>query len=203
MGALLTKRQNKRAVSRRDSQNKRSGNQAITVPTQGPTTKFTRTVEGLYDVVNDGINPSLYRFNFSLSDLPNYTEFTNLFDMYKIEAIEIEFYPEYTELTDASALSNAVNVQFNSAVDQSGQNAPVAYSDVLQYRSCQSTGITKPHKRYFRPAVLLSSAPASCYVSTTSPSTDWWGLQVGVPPCGVSMTFRSRARFYLSMAQPR
>lgn len=142
-------------------------------------------------------------FNFSLNDLPNYTEFTALFDLYKIERIEIEWTPEYTELTDAAPVSNAVNVYFNSAIDPAG-NTPASVDDVLQYRSLQSTSITKMHKRDFVPAYLMDGViPASTYISCASPSINLYGLVYGIPATGVAMTFRSRAKFYLSMAQSR
>lgn len=142
-------------------------------------------------------------FNFSLNDLPSYTEFTSLFDLYKIELIEIEWTPEYTELTDASLASNAVNVYFNTAIDPVG-NTPASVDDVLQYRSLHSTMITKRHKRTFVPAYLMDGiVPSSCYISSTSPSSNLWGVVYGIPPTGVAMTFRSRVKFHLSMAQSK
>lgn len=142
-------------------------------------------------------------FNFSLVDVPNSTEFTTLFDTYKIERIEIEWYPEYTELTDAALVSNAVNVQLNTAIDPSGYS-PATVSDVLQYRTLHSTGITKQHKRSFIPAYLMDGiVPVSAYISTQSPSTNWFGVLYGVVPTGVAMTFRSRVKFFLSLALSR
>lgn len=141
--------------------------------------------------------------NFSLNDLPNYTEFTALFDLYKIERIEIEWTPEYTELTDASLASNAVNVYFNTAIDPAG-NAPASVDDVLQYRSLHSTPITKMHKRDFVPAFLMDGiVPASCYISCASPSSNLYGIVYGIPATGVAMVFRSRVKYHLSLAQSR
>lgn len=198
---LLTKHTSKRAVRRRASQNKSPIN--IGNPTAVTPLKFERTVEAAFDINCDGINPSVGIFNFSLNDLPSYTEFTVLFDLYKIERIEIEWYPEYTELSDAGLTSNAVNVQFNTAIDPAG-NTPSVYTDVLQYRTLHSTGISKRHKRDFVPAYLLDGiVPAACYISTSSPSSNLWGVVYGVPATGTAMVFRSRAKFYLSMAQSK
>ncbi len=169
-------------------------------PIQVTPTKFTRVVEGLYDITTDGVNPTLGVFNFSLNDLPSYTEFTALFDQYKIERIEIEWFPEYTELTDASVLSSAKNVQLNTAIDTAGAT-PAAVDDVLQFRTLHTTGITKNHKRDFKPAYLIDSiSPGSVYLNCSSPSSNWWGVAYGINPSGVAMVFRSRAKFYLSMA---
>lgn len=202
MSYLLTKGQNKRAANRRVSQNK-SPIIKISAPIQATPLKFERTVEGAYDIVCDGINPSLGTFNFSLNDLPSYTEFTTLFDLYKIERIEIEWYPEYTVLSDGGVTSPAVNVQLNTAIDPVG-NMPAAVTDVLQYRTLHATGISKKHKRDFVPAYLFDGiSPVSCYLSTTSPSSNFWGIVYGVSPTGTAMTLRSRAKFHLSLAQSR
>lgn len=165
--------------------------------------KFQRTVEGAFDITTTGLVANFGVFNFSLNDLPNYTEFTGLFDLYKIERIEIEWTPEYTELTDASLASNAVNVYFNTAIDPAG-NTPSSVDDVLQYRSLHSTSITKHHKRDFVPAYLMDGiVPTSCYISCASPSSNLYGIVYGIPVTGVAMVFRSRAKFHLSMAQSR
>jgi len=188
-------------VNRRASQNKSPIN--IGNPTAVTPMKFQRTVEGAFDIVTNGLIANVGTFNFSLNDLPNYTEFTGLFDLYKIERIEIEWTPEYTELTDAAPVSNAVNVYFNTAIDPAG-NAVAAVDDVLQYRTLHSTAITRMHKRDFVPAILLDGiVPASCYISCASPSSNLYGIVYGIPATGVAMTFRSRAKFHLSMAQSR
>ena len=188
-------------MSRRASQNKTPTN--IRNPIVVSPVKFQRTVEGAFDITTTGLVANVGVFNFSLNDLPNYSEFTSLFDLYKIERIEIEWTPEYTELTDASLASNAVNVYFNTAIDPAG-NTPTTVDDVLQYRSLHSTMITKRHKRDFVPAILMDGIiPASCYISCASPSSNLYGIVYGIPVTGVAMTFRSRAKFYLSMAQSR
>lgn len=198
---MLTKRQNKRAVNRRASQNKSPMN--IRNPLVSSPIKFQRTVEGAFDITTTGIVPNVGVFNFSLNDLPNYTEFTALFDLYKIELIEIEWTPEYTELTDAALVSNAVNCYFNTAIDPAG-NLPVSVDDVLQYRSLHSTSITRLHKRTFVPSFLMDGIiPASTYISCASPSSNLYGIVYGIPATGIAMTFRSRVKYHLSLAQSR
>ncbi len=138
-----------------------------------------------------------------MNDLPNYTEFTALFDLYRIDEIEIEWYPEYTVLSDGGVTSPAINVQLNTAIDPAG-NTISAVSDVLQFRSLHSTGISKPHKRRFVPSYLLDGiTPARCYISCASPSSNLYGIAYGVLATGTAMTFRSRAKFMMSLAQSR
>ena len=179
----------------------RATNAGMTQPRFKPVVKFSRTVTTGFDVVCDGINPSLNGFQFTLSQLPGYTDFTKLFQTYKIDKIKVDWRPEYTELTDAALVSNAINVNFNSCIDQTNGNAPTAVTDVLEYQSCISTGITKPHSRTFIPAVFSDSAmPCHCYVSSLNPTESHYGMKVGVPPTGVAMTFYGTVTFYFTCA---
>ncbi len=161
-----------------------------------------RIVTGTYDLINDGINPTLVGLSFRLVDIPGYTEFTAMFQTYCIEKIRVWFRPEYTELTDASALSNAVNVEFVSAIDTTNNTAPTAITDVQQYQQVAHTGITETHFRVIRPAIMMNGiSPMCALVSTASPSTLWYGLKVAIAPCGVAMTFRSTVEFTVALTQ--
>lgn len=202
----LAKKNSKRAVNRRASQNKSPGEKGrkyeiMRTPVYRPVYKFTRTFEGGVDVACDGINPSLYGFTFQLSNLPNSTDFTNLFDLFRITHIEVEWTPEYTELTDAAPISNAVNIRFNSCVDISDGSAPSNVQAVLQYGNLHATGITKVHKIKFVPAILMDALiPCMCWVPTSAPTTKHYAVKVAVEPTGVAMTFRSKVKFWLECA---
>lgn len=176
----------------------------IQQPRFKPVTYFNRTVTALFDINADGINPSLVSNVFTLSQLPNFTDYTNLFQSYRLNKIKIAWEPEYTELTDAALVSNAINVQFNSVVDQTDPAAPATVDVVTQYQNCKSTGITKRHSRTFQPAMLTtSSMPCHCYLSTTNPGERHYGVKVGIKPTGVAMVFRSTATFYFECAGSR
>lgn len=173
----------------------------MTCPVYRPIHKFTRTVEELYDVSTDGVNPTLSGFNFSLDILPDYTDFTRLFDLYRIAKVEIEWTPEYTELTDAALVSNAVNVRFNSAIDLSNSTAPSTVSDVLQYEQLKSTSITREHKRSWQPTFLMGDlVPCRCWLPSATPSQPHLGIKVAITPTGVAMVFRSRVKLYVECA---
>ena len=116
----------------------------------------------------------------------------------RITKVKLEWRPEYTELTDAALVSNAVNVNFNSAVDPTNVNSPANVDEVTQYQSCKSTGITRPHKRTFVPSILMGGVtPCNCSISTQSPSERHYAIKYGIPPTGVAMTFRCVATYYL------
>lgn len=70
---------------------------------------FTRTYRGLNSFVpttavtdNGGVQ-SAYAMTFQISDVPNWQEYSSLFDMYRICKAEIVFEPRYTSNTDATS----------------------------------------------------------------------------------------------------
>lgn len=170
-------------------------------PTLGSVFRTSRRVDGQYDVTTDGINPSLTTLSFTLDSLPNFTDFTNLFQFYRIARVDLSFRPEYTELTDAALVSNAVNVSFNSAVWFGGTSAPTSVNVVRQNNTCSSTMITRNHTRKFTPLVLMDgNMPCSCRLTTQTPSVKHFGLQVGVDPTGVAMVFRATVVIHLELS---
>lgn len=209
----MTRRRNRRAVNRRASQKKspksnggfsRQRESAITFPVYQPIYKFKRVTQDVsFDISCDGINPSLGSIQLSLQQCPDYTDFTNLFDVYRIDKIHIKWNPEYTELTDASLLSNATNVYFNTAIDLSNLTAPLTVDEVLQYSTIRSTGITKEHGRSWKPTVLMNGMPCYCWNTCSSPSLPHYGLKFAIPPTGIAMEFRSTVTFFISFASSK
>ena len=202
---MATKQSRKSAVNRRARQDKTPINSqtdiAMRCPVYRPVYKFSRVVEERYDIPMNGIAQTTGAFVFTLDSLPSYTDFTNLFDMYRITLIEVSFQPEYTELTDAALVSNAVNVYFNTAIDLADSSSPANVDEVLQYQQLQSTPITKQHVRKWRPTILMGgSIPCSCWIPTSNPSERHYALKYGIPATGVAMTFRSRVRLHLEFA---
>lgn len=176
-------------------------NAMLQQPRMKPVVHFSRTITQTFDIVTDGINPTLGAYAFTLNQLPSPTDFTNLFQNYKLDKIKITFKPEYTELTDAALVSNAQNVNFNSVIDQNNPNPPISVQEVTQFQSNKATGITKQHTRSFKPTMLTSSQmPCVCYISTQNPSERHYGFKYAIEPTGVAMTFRSTATFWFTCA---
>lgn len=202
-----TKKNNKSAVNRRARQDKtprpnNQGSVALRCPIYRPVYKFNRVIESSdYDINCDGINPSLGAIIFKLNQLPNYSDFTNLFDMYRIARINVCYNPEYTELTDAAFVSNGVNVFFNSAIDLNDASPPSTVDQILQYQQLSSTSITKQHKRSWCPTMLMGGlTPCSCFLPTVNPNETHYCFKYAIPPTGIVMVFRARIKFELEFA---
>lgn len=162
---------------------------------------FTRFTSALGAIICDGINPALYAFNFSLSDLPNYTEFTNLYDNYKINAVKVNFYPKITESVSTGSVNNPdATVRFLSVIDYNDSTPPLSVQELRDYKTCKASSILRPKSRYiYKPKIVDSSSTVrSAWIATSSPSTNWFGLKVAIDPTTTAMTFGIEAKYYCS-----
>lgn len=108
---------------------------------------------------------------FKLSDLPNYTEFTNLFDRYRILKVGVIFIPNWTS-NDSNPITtiNTINPSIYTAIDYTEDGTPLALTELYEDSHCKITRGSKIHKRYFSPAVLASSFET---VTTTAYTPKW------------------------------
>jgi len=138
------------------------------------------------------INDTFDGYNFSLSDLPNVTEFTSLYDVYKINAVKIVFIPQMTQNISLSTVNNAAaNARFFSAIDYTDSTGPTSMDQLRQYQSCKYTSCLRTHKRYFKPRIMDSGAaynPGKPWIATSSPNVNYFGLYIGVEPMSASVT---------------
>lgn len=184
-----------------NSENYSHVEQPLMVCIPRPIVKFSRRIEGSFDFTNDGTNPTLIGYNFSLSDIPQYTEISNMWQYYRITHVDITYRPEYTQLVDSSALSLSVNKAFNSAITTWTSSAPGSVTDLLSYNTVKSTMITQQHHRRFSPAALIDGLVPSCHwIATTSPSINYFGLQIAIEALGTAMTFRSTVVYTIEVA---
>lgn len=152
--------------------------------------------------------PTFSAYNFSLSDLPNSTEFTSLYDMYKINCVKISFIPQQTQSISIGSINNPnASARFFSAIDYNDGSAPTSLDDLRQYQSCKMTPILRTHKRViFKPKILDSNGfSISPWMSTASPSANYFGLKVAVEPMEstttTTMVYTVEAKLYMSFKQ--
>lgn len=152
--------------------------------------------------------PYFGAYNFSLSDLPNSTEFTSLYDMYKINCVKITFLPQQTQSISIGAINNPnASARFFSVIDYNDGTIPTSLDELRQYQSCKMTPILRPHKRViFKPKILDSNGfSISPWMSTSSPSANYFGLKIAVEPMDstttTTMTYTVEAKLYMSFKQ--
>lgn len=171
----------------------------------------TVTVTNLSDV--------LKAYTFSLDKLPSYTEFTNLFDRYRICGVLVEFMPSVDSFEVGPGVSmTAFSLpQVRTIIDHTEDGAPLNFNDMYQYSKCKLTQGNRVHKRYLKPAVLTSafeSTVATAYIpkwkqwlTTDDPATPHYGLKVGInalpSSSSGSMYYRVYATYYFQCKDPK
>lgn len=90
---------------------------------------------------------------FTLNSLPGYTEYTNLFDQYRIKKVMVQCFPRQID----SVGDGGPNSIFSWATDHTDVTAPTQESDVLQYDGHKTLQAYKPFN------MVINPAPAAAY----------------------------------------
>lgn len=119
---------------------------------------------------------------FALSDLPNPTEFTALFDLYKIDKIVINIQP----LNNINSPSTVANLAYLvCVVDTDDIASPVTASDLLQYEKCHMVSPYKGLKLTWKPSVAMAAYGGSLFTSYANAQDQWIDMgSSGVPHYG-------------------
>lgn len=151
-----------------------------------------------------------WKYEPTLDSLPNFTDFTNLYDQYCIKAIKVSLFPKFSQVEGVSVQDagaglsglGAVNLmgQVASVVDIDG-NGPTTMNELMQYQNVKMTRGNKIHSRYFKPAVAASifkstTALTSAYgpkksvwLDCSNPDVTHYGLYGIIDLSGVSPSF--------------
>lgn len=135
---------------------------------------FKRTFQSTAIEVNN-ISTIVGSYSFKLSDLLNYTEFSNLFDEFMILGVKIKFIPSVTG-ADANPTSSIVTMpNLFTCIDYDSAQTPTL-SEILQYPNVKITKASSIHSRYFKPHVAYltyKTALTSGYGSKTNVWVDF------------------------------
>lgn len=153
---------------------------------------------------------SVYKgFTFHLSDLPDYTDFTNLFDQYQITGIRLTFHR--FQNVSLTGTANADSILPLTYVTTDFDDVAVITEDQLcQYDKVKVYTSGRTFKIFFRPKVLspvYESAVTSAYanpiaqpwISTADPDVDFFGLRTLMTQTGAQglSGWMIRAKYYL------
>lgn len=145
-------------------------------------------------------------YNFSLGDVPNYTEFTALYDYYKINAVKVTLLPQMTQNVSLGDVNNAwASKRLFSAIDYNDSSAVTTIDEIRQYSTCKFTPILKRHSRYFKPRINDSGSvynPGRPWLLCSSPNTNYFAIKLAgetMNSSGVAnMEYTVEVMFYLS-----
>lgn len=181
---------------------------------------FKRTVLQTVAITNAGFVGAQTLFGtlgieHQLDSLPNYSDFTNMYDSYKICGIKKKFVFNRNnadvQLTTAGAeLPMLLTVNdFNDKTDPANENA------MLEYASFKQARLDRPVKRYFRPSILLgdgtsttSNSVKSRWLSTADADAEHFGLKWAVNTVSTATgatigTLKVYTTYYIACRTPR
>ncbi len=120
--------------------------------------------------------------NFQLSSFPNYTEFTALFDQYRMTQISVVFVPVSTGQSTAPLYT---------IIDYDDSTLPTAVNDLFQYGTCHMSqgGVTVVRTLTPQFDMAAYSGAFTSYAlsvpnqwcDVASPSVQWYGVKYCLP----------------------
>lgn len=172
---------------------------------RGKPHQFRRTLT-LADALTDVVEVR-YGYKFNLAQLPDFADFVNLYDQYRIDAITFEMIPRSNMFAPGSTSSQIVTV-----IDYDDDILPLTVSVLLQYNNAIVHDSTRAIRRRFQPAIAeqVYAGGATAYTATPAtwldlayPAISHYGIKVGLYPSSPQTTFRVMATFEMSMRNAR
>jgi len=125
--------------------------------------------------------------SFTLSSLPDYTDFTNLYDHYRVDKLVVHFISSINDVNIANSIQDVGTLV--TAVDFDGGATGLTYNQFLSYESCEMTPHCKNKTITIQPkAELAAKDNTAAVVSVAESSTKnlWWDCSnVNIPFYGV------------------
>lgn len=157
-------------------------------------------------IVTDGVNPTYSAFNFSMNDMPGYSELTGLFDFYKLTGVLFHCIPyKQTDSNSVGGTNNTFQTPIFYAIDRSDSASPTTVGEILEYNDHKITTVWKGFKCYIKNPKFSDATSASRegWVSTSNPSLNWYGLKLAIPPTNVATTFYVVITYYVKCKDPK
>lgn len=158
------KRRFKRRYKRRTKRSRRSFKKRFRRRGNRNVHKYVRSIKTVYEFGNNSATQvKEYSLNFKLSDVPNVSEFTTLYDQYMITGVKVKLVPRASS-SDANTgekLGNMISV-----IDYDDSTNLASIDEYMQRVNKRITRDNVTHIRFLRPCVasmVYQSAFATAY----------------------------------------
>ena len=88
---------------------------------------------------------------FSLAQIPDVSDFTNLYDQYQIKMVKWTIIPRGNSMDVQTGLTTGQNMGVFSVLDYDDNTTPTTLDELMQYQNMRMTRSTQQHKRVLRP----------------------------------------------------
>lgn len=141
--------------------------------------------------------------SFSLADVPNATEFTTLYDQYKITGIQFKLYPRFNSVDQ-----NLSGGRIWTVLDYDDSNLPATINELCQYQNVKCTNTSQIHSRYLKPKFNLTTGSANVpqskfWIDVASTSVPYRGIKGIIEPTSASVAYDCKLTYYLAMKNVR
>jgi len=167
--------------------------------------RYGSIVQGTTPVeyLNNPATDQSFRFQFRLDAVTGYTDFTALYDMFKIRAVKVSFIP-MANITTANE-SGFASLIYSTYDFNAGSGTPTR-DEIREYQYCKWSPYGKIHKRYFFPRVNETTGSTKVgpqnWQITEVPSVAYHGLLVNVANVPSIATdepiYKIEVKYYLS-----
>lgn len=149
--------------------------------------KFASTIEIVY---SGAVTESHGAFKFTLADLQAYTEFTQLFDKYRITGIRAQFLPRTNVLAQNNLTGTLTECPpILTVVDYDDASTGDNYSTLMQFENCRVHNEFKPFSVFLRPQIASATYATGAFtgygssrkmwIDAASPTVEYYGLKWG------------------------
>lgn len=151
--------------------------------------------------------------SFQLSDIPNFAEFTALFDQYKICAVKVRVIPtqNVTQAAPTSVTAFNFGVRYAFVIDYDSSNSLGSFDDAREFGTVKIKQITKGMTRYFKPRVksanendsstIVASGNRRTWLNTALTNIPHYGMRVIIeqlPAAGINVDLQFETTVYLA-----
>jgi hypothetical protein len=153
-------------------------------------------------------------YNFVLSAVPGYTEFTSLFDQYRIVMVRVVWRPRWNFSAISSSASD-INPLFISVIDYD-DSSTLTITQMLNYPSYKETRFDQDHARCIAPHLALGAYSGTftgfsnlppLWIDCASPGVQHYGIKYSIPGGVIGQTalmdYSTEVEYFLEFRQVR
>lgn len=153
-------------------------------------------------IIPTGSGYTFNSFAFNFNAMPDFTNFTSLYDMYKINKIRFTLIPRTTETTQATSTWDN---QVSSVIDYDDVTVPTTLDQLLQYPNMKMTRGTKIHSRTWVPRIRMLTDLSGAHevkragwLDAANTGVPHYGIKLAIAQSSISQIYDIRVDFFIS-----
>jgi len=168
---------------------------------------FRRSTGFIGKVAFNGVTETKLAYSFKLNDLPGYTEFTGMYDFYRITKVKVTYLPEQTDFISTGNVNSSDHIPLITVVDNNDASVPASVDELREYQDHKVRSIIRPFKETFQVAFQdATSSERDGWIATTNATQPYFGFKVAAPPTAATTTAFSawfECTYYVEFKQPK